>query len=129
MHRGERAPVHPVAGQGLGGGRPDDVHRARAAGDEIRQAGQPIAGDQQGAHRVAGRYRPPDHLLALGDEQPVPGFQLPAQVDVGEPGVVRETRIGEVTDRDHGRRQHVLSLPAAGRWLVLAPAGALNAPL
>ena len=39
-------------------------------------------------------------LEALGDEQAVLGLQAPAQVDVGQPDIVRETRIARVGDLD-----------------------------
>jgi len=47
QHRGQRAAVHLVAGQRGGRVRRDDVHRARAGGDQIGQRGLPVLRDQQ----------------------------------------------------------------------------------
>jgi hypothetical protein len=105
--------VHPVAGQPLGHLRRDHVHRAGAGFGQVAEGGQLVPGDQQGADRVAGLDRPPDYLLALGDEQAVLGLQAPAQVDVGQPDVVREPRIVRVGDRNQAA--HLPSLADRAR--------------
>ena len=114
QHRGQRAAVHLVAGQRGGRVRRDDVHRARAGGDQIGQRGLPVLRDQQRPDRVPGGHGPPDHLLTLGDEQPVLGLQAAPQPDVGQPGEVGQPRVGRVGDGQHGRHPPSLAALCAG---------------
>ena len=112
--------MDPVAGQLLGHLRRDQVHRTRAGAGQVPEGTQLVAGDQQRADRVARADRAPDHLLSLGDEQPVPRLQAPAQVDVGQPDIVSQTRIAGVGDLNQAR------CPSGHRTSLAEPAGCLR---
>src|SRR5258706_545457 len=104
--------VHPVAGELAGDLWRDHVHRAGAAAGQVLEAGQPVAGDQQGADRVARGDGAPDHQLTLGDEQLVRRFEALAQADVGQAYVVRKARVVGIADRNQAAHPTSLAEPA-----------------
>ena len=63
---------------------------------DVGQTLQPSRGEQEGAHREAGPYCPPNDLLPLGKEQAVLGLEVPAQLNVAQPDIVREPTVGGV---------------------------------
>ena len=79
LHRGERPAVHVEAGDPLGQGLVHDVDGHVEAVEDRAQPGDPALGQQEGPRLVAGLAGPPDHLLALGDEQAVGGLKGSAQ--------------------------------------------------
>ncbi len=92
--------MHVVAGDLLGERRVDDVHRGRGRVDDVAHGVDPLGGQQHRAHRVARLAGPPDHLLALGDEEALGGFAAAAQFDVGQARVVVQARVVGVVDRE-----------------------------
>jgi hypothetical protein len=92
--------VHPVTGDLFGDLVRDDVHGAGAGVGHVGQARQLVPGDQHRPDPVASADRAPDHLVALGNEQPVRRLHARAQPHIGEPGIVRQPRVAGVVHDD-----------------------------
>ena len=71
-------------------------------GEHVGQAVEPARRHQERPRREAGLDRAADDLLALGEEQPVLGLEVLAQLDVAQVAVVGEPRVGGVGDLDAG---------------------------
>ncbi len=91
-------------GDRLGQRLVDQIDRhVRPAVDHVGQTLEPALGEQERPRPVPGLDRPPDDLLALGDEQPLLGLQMPAQRRVPQPHIVGQPVIGRIDDGDDER--------------------------
>ena len=88
------------AGDLLGERLGDDVAGRVGRRQHVGEAVEPARRHQERARREAGLDRAAYDLLALGEEQPVLGLEVLAQLDVAQVAVVGEPRVGGVGDLD-----------------------------
>ena len=111
LHRGERPPVHVVAGDAFGEVRADRVHGRRELVDDVPHDVDPLGREQHRAHLVAGVLGPSDDLLALGDEEAFGGFAAAPQLHVGQARVVAQAGVVGVLDGDEIGHRVILPCP------------------
>ena len=114
VHRRDRPSVEMEAGDRLQSGFVAHVHGdvpslGVSSGSPQRggQLIQPAFVGEDGPGAVAGRDGPNDHLGRLGHVESVVGFELSSQGDVGEAGVVLQTLVPGVGNRN----QHWTRVP------------------
>ena len=77
-----------------------DVAGRVAGGEHVGQPVQPARRHQERPGGEAALDRPAHDLLPLGQEQPVLGLEVLAQLDVAQVAVVGEPLVGRVVDLD-----------------------------
>ena len=92
-----------------------DTHVAGGVGggEHVGQPIEPARRHQERAHREAALDRAADDLLALGEEQPVLGLEVLAQLDVAQVAVVGEP--GIVGRRDLDQLSHQPDQSSVGK--------------
>lgn len=96
VHGGERSPVHPEARELLKLLAGADEDRDVREGLEQRLDGrQPLLHEQERPRRVSGAQGSLDNLRRLCDVEAALWLEPPAKRDVGQPGIVVESRLFE----------------------------------
>ena len=100
LERGQRPAVHVEAGHLLGQLLGHHVAGRLRGREHVGQAVEPARRHEEGAGPVAGLDRAPHHLLPLGQEQPVLGLEVLAELDVAQVAVVGQPRVVGRPDLD-----------------------------
>ena len=100
LQRGQRTSVHVEAGHLLGERLRDHEAGRRRRGEHVGQPVQPARRHQERPRREPGLDGAAYDLLALGEEQPVLGLEVLAQLDVAQVAVVGQPRVRSRVDQD-----------------------------